>query len=208
MNALSPTATLRTRLGIGLAIACLSLLAGCGNDLSRAEEGTTTSSEPTRTTEATGGSSTTGATTTTSATTSATDPSGADGGGTSPTSTPTGVTMPPGMTLPDGTKITLPEGVDLSIPEGLGECVDAGAALTKLSLGALGVSSTDDIDRDVATLKKAFGPGSSKDIDIVAEIARDTAKGGQINPGAAANKDYTQALENLTDRLSEVCGVG
>ncbi|MBP7594171.1 MAG: hypothetical protein KA755_00795, partial [Candidatus Microthrix sp.] len=75
------------------------------------------------------------------------------------------MTIPTGITLPDGTELTLPEGVDLTIPDGLGGCVDAGAALTRLSLGALGVSSIDNIDQDVATLKKAFGPGSSKDID-------------------------------------------
>ncbi len=200
MNTTSPTRTLRTRLGVGLAVAALAFMAGCGNDLSQAQGDATTSSQPTRTTEKTGGSSTT---------TTTTEPSGGvDGGGDTSTSAPTGVTIPPGVTLPDGTELTLPEGVDLSIPDGLGECVDAGAALTKLSLGALGVSSIDDIDRDVATLEKAFGPGSTKDIDIVAEIARDTAQGGQINPGAAANKAYTQALENLTGRLSEVCGVG
>lgn len=206
MNATKPTLPLRTRLGVGLAVAALALMAGCGNDLSQAGDTTTTSSQPTRTTEATGGDSTT---TTSSTSSTTTEPSGGvDGGVASSTSAPTGMTIPTGITLPDGTELTLPEGVDLTIPDGLGGCVDAGAALTRLSLGALGVSSIDNIDQDVTTLKKAFGPASSKDIDIVAQVARDTAEGGQINPGAAANKAYTDALDNLTTRLSEVCGVG
>ena len=162
MNATKPTLPLRTRLGVGLAVAALALMAGCGNDLSQAGDTTTTSSQPTRTTEATGGDSTT---TTSSTSSTTTEPSGGvDGSVASSTSAPTGMTIPTGITLPDGTELTLPEGVDLTIPDGLGGCVDAGAALTRLSLGALGVSSIDNIDQDVTTLKKAFGPASTKDI--------------------------------------------
>lgn len=192
----------RTRLSVGLALVCLTMLAGCGNDLSEAKN--TTTARPTKTTrttesatdiETTTTENDTGGTTTTDETTTTYDGSSHGGGST-------------GLTLPDGTGLTLPEGVDLTIPDGLGECVEAGAALTELSLGALGVSSIDHIDRAAATLEEAFGPGSSKDIDIVAKVAREAAEGGQINPGAAGNKASTKALEKLTDRLSGVCGVG
>lgn len=193
MNTRRSTPRLRSGLGAGLALACLALVAGCGNDLSQAEEATTTTStEPTRTTEATGATepTTTAPTTTAPGTTEA-----------------TGGTLPTGITLPDGTEITLPEGVDLSVPAGLDNCVEAGAALTALSLGALGVSSAADVDRYAATLNEAFGSGSSKDIDTVAKVARAAADDGQINPGAAADKAYTTALENLAKRLTQVCGV-
>lgn len=203
MNAPSSTSTLRVRLTAGLAVACLALMAGCGNDLSQAEDAANATTEPTRTTEMTG---TTGSTTTSTTTT---EPSGGvDGGGNSSTSEPTGVTLPTGITLPDGTEITLPEGVDLTVPDGLGDCVEAGAALTELSLAALGVTSTEDIDKAADTLEQAFGSAASGDIDTVANVAREAADGSQPNFDAATSDAYTKALTNLTDRLSEVCGVG
>ncbi|HBX08419.1 MAG TPA: hypothetical protein DEG13_01315 [Candidatus Microthrix parvicella] len=181
---------------LALLIVGMTVLAGCGNDLSAGEQ-PTPSTSPERTTEATGASSP-----------PTTQPPADETPATPETTEDTGSGGTTGITLPDGTEITLPEGVELTVPKNVGSCVEASTALGKLNLSLLGATSTADIDDSAAQLKEVLGTDAAKDVDEVANAARKAAESGTISPGAYNDDAYNAANAALAKRITTLCSEG